>query len=1744
MSATEPSTGDIAIVGMACELPGRADSLAGFEQVLMHGIDATGALPAERFDAATLAGLPASARHGGYLGRSPWLFDAGCFGIAPKEAMYMDPQHRLLLECGYHAVEDADLDPASLRGSQCGVYVGVSTSDFGRRMAASGDYNGFLSRGALGSMAAGRLSYHFGLEGPSLVVDTACSSSLVALHQAVSALREGRCTMAIVAGVSLILAHDYSADLAAAGMLAADGRCKPFTRHADGFARGEGVGAIVLMSAAAAAERGLRVYAHVLGSAINSDGRSNGITAPSKTAQRRVIEQALQSARLTPGQVSHIESHGTGTELGDRIELAALGEVFGQRDTPLFVGAAKANIAHCEGAAGIAGVIKMALCLHRRRIAPHCFAGDIDADITSAVPSMVLPPQALAWPGETRRIGGVSGFGMSGSNAHVLLGEAGPAPAATAATADTALLLQLSARSTVALSAMAGRYADLLERPDAAPAAAICHDALFHRQLWSQARLSVSGANPAELAAQLRRRLAVPLRQRPATARVALVFTGQGSQYTNMARQLHRDNALFRSLLAPLAARLDGIADDGVGLLERIFVGDAGQRQPSGRDRQRTAQLSLFLVGYALAEFWRALGLRPVAVLGHSVGEYAAACVAGVMSFETAARLLLARADAMEAACADSDGAMLAIAATPQQLAPLLARVNGAEPALWIAVRNGPQSLVVAGRGPALAQLALAAADAGLVCTPLATRGAFHTPLMAAAAARFAAACAALQPELRAADGAVRFYSSVQSDDPAALDRTVAATGYWVGQIQAPVDFAGAIARLLADAPDMVLEIGPRAVLSPLTAAAARLAGRAIPCWPSLDFHNPDEHAVLRALGGLSEHGALDPRAALQRLGAAAADTPARGDLPLYPFQREHIQPASWPLSGLSHLGGAVAPAGPPVAALAVRHELSLDPQSGETWLQQHVIDGVAVLPGMYYLSSALELARRWLQSGHGGPARQLTVHALLIHQPLPLAADATTQLTVELSGPDAEQSYLLRYSAPAQARPLHAEVRAGWRDAAPAADLVRPPADAVWQDAAPFYQRYRAHGVAYGPLFQRVQASHRVSAQEIWCRILPPDEQAAVLPLCHAALLDNCLQTLGICAGDPAHAYVPVSVGSAWLDPAAAWSGPLFCHAVLRPAPAGFLDGELTLYCAQGRCLGVLSEVSCAGVAASALQRKSPLHTVDWVAHGALADLAAAPPGGEDWLLAAPAGSPLPAPCAQWLEAAGVGTRTAHWDADGRLHGAQPAATPLRTILILADAAEAQAAAPAELALRVRTWRLALQDILDSQPGQPLQLCIAELSGDAAGGQAAQTWRALWQALATSLRSELPELDVSWLDTDAAGAPTVAAARAVRAQPAGFANGAIATSLWRLRGGRLARRQTVRLNDMADGDLPCCRADGTYWVSGPFGGIGRQLVDYLVQRAGCRSLVLIARAAPSDEQRGWLKELAAHGVALQLLQADLADADAANAALAACTAPMHGLFHLAGALADRAIGDTDAAQLQQVLAAKLGGAWLLHRHAAGHAELEYFVLFSSLAALVESPGQLSYAAANAGLQQLAALRQREGLPATVIDWGPWADVGMMRTLAPARRSRALRQLQPMPPARACATLGALLAGAGGRGHCGHYALYELAPVAPARPAAAPAATANTANTDNTDNTADNGDVLGRLIATETGHAAAALDDQATLEQLGLDSVGLIRIRSELQSRLGISIPVALLLAGGTLGELRQRLPGLTPAAA
>lgn len=1770
---------EVSIVGMACVLPGHADSLDAFREVVFEGRDVTGPIPSARFGGDGGA-LPPQARHGGFIARSPWEFDPAVFSIAPKEATYMDPQHRLLLEVCYHAIEDAGIDPASLKGQKCGVFVGLSTLDYARRMSGSDDYNGFLSRGALGSMAAGRISYHFGLEGPSFVVDTACSSSLVAVHQALAALNAGECEIAIVAGASLMLTHDYSVDLAQAGMLAADGRCKPFTLQADGFARGEGVGVMLLMPHDLAARSGKRIYANLLGSAVNSDGRSNGITAPSQRAQRRVIEEALSSAALEPSEIGYVETHGTGTDLGDRIELSALADVFASRHEPLYLGAVKANIGHCEGSAGVASLIKAALCLYERRIAPHCFASDVNEDLPLARFHGVIPSAPMEWQEEVagkRLVAGVSSFGMSGTNAHVIAGA--PPVARTSATAltasgtDKASMLFLSARTVASTVAMAAAYADRLEASPDLDVRALCDAALANRQVWPHSAMGVVGRNAAEFAARLRQRCAAPRSATP-IRRVAMVFTGQGCQYANMSRGLFEANERFRNLLRGFARTVDTVTGWDVPLLQRILVDDANTATTSASivSDQQTSQLSLLALQCALAQFWIELGVKPYAVLGHSVGEYAAAWVAGAFDFESAARMVLSRADAMNRACRATPGKMLSVAAPQEVIRSLIDDVNRASGVrvLWLSALNGPESIVVAGTAPAVLAATELAERHGLVATTLDTQGAFHTPLMHDAAREFADLAARTSVSEETGRPSVRFISSVDGLAGDALTDDLRSPAYWSAQIERPVDFAAAALAMLNEDVDAVLEIGPRPVLCGLVSATARTVGRPVQCLHSLDRRGRDDETFLAAVAQLAEGGALGIRAAMAGF-SEEHGTQTFMALPTYPFDRTVLRPPSWPHSVGRSDGHSVNVACglPQWSEVDFRATLHIDIAGTQFgWIDQHRIHDQPIVPGSFYASTGIALAMQitaLAREGGGTAGRTVSLHDLTISRPLVFTAPAVAQDVVcRVSGSKANGRYTIVYRLAEDAAAELARVHFSSRHAANAAEAAAAAAAAApapgggdWQLPDAFYEEYARRGVQYGPMFRRIEAFRRISVTEVVCRIAQPDVPAE-LPLSHSAFIDTCFQALGVCSGHPASAYAPMAVEAVWFDSWATWRGRRTCRAVLRSATDAVLVGDVFVYDEEGRCVASIETVTCVSIPSHPVAESRLHYRVEWMRHSGLPVPDASELSGETWLLL---GQTDAVELAHWrgrLTGKGIASLAIALphDLDGCVEVLDEGfadAGPIRTVVAWAPpmAGVSRQERYRAAAAFVRHLRQIVEMVSDRSIGQPMQLCLIANETDCAS--ASEILRAATlQAVAAQFRAELPDLDASQLTltaTDDLVIGAIDAIVAIRQETPHIAPQRITTALWRLDGAGLLRYETVAglpAPDGMDGRVP--RPEGRYLVTGAFGGIGRHLVEHLVDTCGCRYLVLTRRGemTPNHHDHVWLSGLQERsGAHVEVIDADLSDSRIDGAWLAKHIGALDGIFHLAGTTFDRNILETQPAQIDAVLSAKVGGAIALHDYSCTQAPLEFIVYFSSLASLVESPGQISYAIANACLQRLAEHGRTLGLPTTVIDWGPWAGTGMMKHLNGRALSRSLRRLKPLAPEVACnalidslahVRLGAHLAIYGVSGEAATAADATLA-VSPTRGAALLTPDAREEAGRVVGSTGEGlFELLTQLIAAETGHAPQDISGTATLEELGLDSVGTIRIRSELQRSLGLSLPASLFFDSRTVSVINDRL--------
>ncbi|WP_431952737.1 type I polyketide synthase [Nocardia lijiangensis] len=804
-SRTPNPSDAIAIVGIDSRFPQAPDAEALWA-LLMAGEDAIAEVPGQRWRAADFhdpAGGPGKVnnRTGGFLADAE-AFDNEFFGIAPREAEAMDPQQRLLLQSAWRAFEDATLDPRGQAGSNTGVFVGVMANewatvqmrDYARITPQIGSGNGYF-------MTANRLSYQLDLKGPSMAVDTACSSSLVAVHQACVALRAGECDQALAAGVNIAVTPALNVFYTQAGLSAPDGRCKPFSGEADGIGRGEGIAVLVLRRLADAQAEGLPIYALITGSAVNNDGRSNGITAPNRWAQQQVVAEAYRRAGVGADQVAFLEAHGTGTVLGDMIEIKALGAVHGaRRSRPCAIGSIKGNLGHTEGAAGIAGVIKVALSLHHRAVPPTRYAADENARLRMADHGLRLLAEPMTLP-EGRIHGAVSSFGMGGTNAHMLLASAPSAPEASEAVGGGVLTLSSNDREGLRRNAV--RFADRLAQDPTA----------LSRLCWSSNRVKSSGRHRLSLTVRDREGAVAALRdcggndaaidansgvaQRPS---IGWMFTGQGAQYPGMSRALYDASAAYRRALAEvdehMAAHLHRSVAD-------LLLGD-----DEIVHRTEFAQPALFAVEYALARTLLELGVEPAWLLGHSVGEFAAAAVAGVFSLDDACRLVTARGRLMQQL--PGDGAMLAVRGTPETVTELIAN----EPDVTLAAINGPRDVVLSGAADAIGRLGAVLADRGVTVRPLTVSHAFHSPLMAPmrdAFEKVARECVYHPPS-------IPLYSTLRGrllDTGEAMD-----AAYWVEHIEATVRFADAAAAALTTEPTHLIEVGPRRTLAPMLGRA------------------------------------------------------------------------------------------------------------------------------------------------------------------------------------------------------------------------------------------------------------------------------------------------------------------------------------------------------------------------------------------------------------------------------------------------------------------------------------------------------------------------------------------------------------------------------------------------------------------------------------------------------------------------------------------------------------------------------------------------------------------------------------------------------------------------------------------------------------------------------------------------------------------------------------------------------------
>jgi myxalamid-type polyketide synthase MxaB len=946
----------VAVIGMGCRFPGAPDP-AAFWELLRRGGDAISEVPGDRWDVDAYydpdPGKPGKmyTRWGGFL-KEVDGFSPAFFGISPREAASMDPQQRLLLEVSWEALENAAVAPERLQNARVGLFVGAGATDYCELMVMQGPaaidpYNG---TGTAFSISSGRLSYFLGVQGPSIALDTACSSSLAAVHLAVVSLRNRESDLALAGGVNLIGSPDSFVSLCKARMLSPDGRCKTFDASANGYVRAEGCGVLVLKRLSDALAASDNILAVIRGSAVNHNGRSSGLTVPSGPAQQALIREALANAGLKPADVSYVEAHGTGTAVGDPIEVGALANVFAGRPGPLLIGSVKSNVGHLEWAAGVCGLIKVILSMRHSRIPASLHLKDPNPHLDWGSLPLRVVTELTPWP-EGRRIAGVSSFGFGGTNAHVLLEEppvkAG-APPAGGATADRPVhLCALSARTPEALRELAGRYAAWLDKAEPGTLGDVCYTANTGRAAFEHRLAAV-----VDSAGVLRQRLSeVAADATPAGVatghasserpRVAMLFTGQGSQYPGMGRELFDTQPTFRRALE----RCDEILRDTLPspLLEALYPPEQasdGLRQRI--DQTAYTQPALFALEYALAELWRSWGVKPQVVIGHSVGEYVAACVAGVFSLEDGLRLIAERARLMQAL--PPVGAMAAVRAPEDQVRQLIAPH---EKAVAIAAVNGPRDVVISGERRAVEAVTSRLQAEGVAAQALVVSHAFHSPLMEPMLADFERAARSVrfqEPNVELISNATGRPARAELTDPS----------YWVRHVRNPVRFAEGMTTLASGGCDVYLEVGPQPTLLGLGRQSMPETGAA---WlPTLRRRRGDWQQMLESLATLFVRGARIDWSGLDQ-GYARWKV----ELPTYPFERQRY---ALPKPGRGRRDGT----GPryPLAETVVqpplvRETVFATPISADLfpYLVDHRVLGEVVAPAACYLAMMLNGADR-----------------------------------------------------------------------------------------------------------------------------------------------------------------------------------------------------------------------------------------------------------------------------------------------------------------------------------------------------------------------------------------------------------------------------------------------------------------------------------------------------------------------------------------------------------------------------------------------------------------------------------------------------------------------------------------------------------------------------------------------------------------------------------------------------------------
>ncbi|MFD9499444.1 SDR family NAD(P)-dependent oxidoreductase [Streptomyces sp. NPDC060035] len=1572
-SAREP----IAVVGVGCRFPGGVTSPEGLWDVVSGGVDAMGDFPRDRgwdvealYDPDPEAHGRTYTRSGGFL---PDLaeFDAAFFGISPREALAMDPQQRLMLETSWEALERAGIDPAGLRGSATAVFTGIYGVDYGPRLGggAAGEVEGFAIAGTYTSVASGRVAYVLGLEGPAVSTDTACSSSLVAVHQAVHSLRSGECTLALAGGVAAMPTPGMFVEVARQRGLSADGRCKSFSEAADGTGWGEGAGVLVLERLSDARRNGRRIRAVIRGSAINQDGASNGLTAPNELAQRRVIRAALADAGLSLGEVDAVEAHGTGTKLGDPIEAEALLATYGQdRDpgSPLWLGSLKSNIGHTQAAAGVGGIIKMIMAM-RHGVLPRTLHVDRPTPhVDWSAGAVELLTEAREWPstpGRPRRAG-VSSFGVSGTNAHLILEEAPEAeeavarPAVDSSTGPVstgvpgAVPWVLSGRSAEALREQALRLRDRVAADPDLPVTGVGYALVATRSLFEH-RQVVIGADRDELLAGLaavaggaRNPTGVVSGVAKPVGRTVFVFPGQGWQWVGMGRELWESSPVFAEQMRACAEALEPWVSWS--LIDTV----CGGPEAADLDRIDVVQPVLFAVMVSLARVWRSLGVTPDAVIGHSQGEIAAACAAGALTLPDAAKIVALRSRLL--ATSTQDGGMAGIVAAEDRVRELL---GPWESRVAIAAVNGPYSTTVSGEASAVRELVAHCASQGVRARWIPASVPGHSPLMDQFEDRLRDELGPITP----VSSPVAFYSTVTGG---LIDTTELDAAYWFRNMREPVQFEATMRRLLEQGHGAFIEVSPHPLLT-------------INIQEMLDATPGADGVVVGSLrrgdGGLARLYRSVAEAFVAGVAVSWEAVFPGGDgrwveLPTYAFQRRRYwlhtpnETTSGSTSDHPLLDAVIdLPDDGERGGVVGSGRLSLE---RHPWLADHVVHGAVVVPGAVLVELAVWAARK---------VGCDVVDELTLDTPLVLSRTAGREIRVVVDGKRVISVHSRGEGEPEWTRNAVGAVGSDTRGTRTEEDLVAwPPAGAVGVPFEDEYVRLSALGFAHGPLFRGLK--------EVWRR---DDTLFAEVELpaldgpdpgrfrIHPALLHAALLPIGLgpiaddsrSEGRLPYRWTGIRVNSA---------EPTVLR--VRLAPAGENALSVAVADRNGAPVGgvetlTLRPVDVGKLTELSFDHRDSLFQVDWVP-------LPVPPGAGPGRYAV-----LGAPDAVTTS---LGQGGAVFADLGTLAASGQAIPPVVIAAVdRADAGVGDTPAVVERNLhRVLRWTqgwLSDERFSDSR----LVLVTREAIRDDRTPRTDPAAAAIWGFVRTA-QTENPGRFML-VDTDDhpgswAGIPAAAATGDPQLK---IRAGIVTTPQLAHVPGASAGRGS--LGEVEDGPG---LGSGTVLITGGTSGLGAMLARHLVERHGVRRLVLTSRRGPAAPAAAGLREeLTAAGAQAEIVACDVTNRRSVAELVAAVgdEHPLTAVIHCAATLDDGVVEALTEDRVDAVLAPKAHGAWHLHE-LTRHLDLSAFVLFSSIASVLGTAGQANYAAANAFLNGLAEARRAEGLAASALCWGYWAE--------------------------------------------------------------------------------------------------------------------------------------------------------------